>query len=393
MAEKVLSHRTDDVVNVSAGPRIVGQGAVTSVGDTLPECFENLLAGHSGLTPIADSAAQMFHARNFYEMPGGIESPEYGRAGALLCTAIAQAVSDAGLDGIPAGVPVLVGTGLGESRTAELAWINQEQVGAEYLTLTEAVRREFAVEDVTTISNACAASLYALAMAVDLIDAGEAEMVVVAGVDIISTSMFGLLDRVHPEPPEQLTPFDAGRKGVLMGEGAAAVIISREPGEGVVINSVAMGCDAFHVTAPDPVSMAACMRQAHGGAGVTPDDVDLIVAHGTGTILNDQAEGEALSTLWASGASAPSPAVAALKGATGHTSGGSGLFSLLVAAESLRRGIIPPILGLETPDDAVVGLDLVTAPRVLPAGRVAQVNAFGFGGLNAVAIISREPQC
>lgn len=390
MVETVLRHMTDDAVYKSTRPRIMGQGAVTSIGGTFPECFENLLAGHSGLVPIADSQAGMFNARNFYEMQGGFESPDYGRAGALLCNAIAQAVGDAGLDGIPDGVPVLIGTGLGESRTAELAWMNREEIGPGRLTLNDAVRREFGVEEVSTISNACAASLYALGMAVDLIEAGGAEMVVVAGVDIISASMFGLLDRVHPEPPEQLTPFDSARKGVLMGEGAAAVVISRAAGKGAVIESVAMGCDAFHVTAPDSGSMAACMRQAHDRAGIAPDDVDLVVAHGTGTILNDRAEGEALSTLWTSGGS---PAVTALKGATGHTSGGSGLFSLVMAAESLRRGIIPPILGLETPDDAVVGLDLVSAPRVFPAGRVAQINAFGFGGLNAVAIIAREPEC
>lgn len=388
MVETTLKYRPDDAVRAQVRPRILGQGAVTSIGATFPECFENLLAGHSGLIPIAESQSGMFNANNFYEMPGGIESIDYGRAGALLCNAIGEALEDASLDRIPVGVPVIIGTGLGESRTAELAWINREEIGADRLTLNDSVRREFGVEDVSTISNACAASLYALGLAMDLIDAGETEMVVVAGVDIISTSMFGLLDRVHPEPPERLTPFDAGRKGVLMGEGAAAVIISREGGTGAVIESVAMGCDAFHVTAPDTLSMAACMRQAHDLAGIEPEDVDLVVAHGTGTILNDRSEGEALSTLWEEGGS---PAVTALKGATGHTSGGSGLFSLVMAAESLRRGIIPPILGLESPDGAVIGLDLVTAPRVLSAGRVAQINAFGFGGLNAVAIIAKEP--
>jgi 3-oxoacyl-[acyl-carrier-protein] synthase II len=335
---------------------------------------------------MSDAFAPLFHAKHSYELPGGFDSIEYGRAGALVCEAIGQALRDAGLEALPAGVPVIIGTGLGESRTAELAWIKRDVTGPERLTLNDSVRREFGATDVSTISNACAASLYALAMASDLLASGEAEQVVVAGVDIISISMFGLLDRVHPEPPESLTPFNASRKGVLMGEGAVAVVVSKT-GTGVAIEAVALGCDAFHVTAPSAESMAACIRRAHRLAEIDPDEVDLVVAHGTGTVLNDKAEGEALSVVWRS---RRSPVVTALKGATGHTSGGSGLFSLVMAAECLRRGVVPPILGLETPDDAAGGLDLVSAPRVLSLGRIAQINAFGFGGLNAVAVISKD---
>lgn len=369
-------------------PRIVGHGAVTSIGRTSAECFDRLMAGSSGIVPIADSYASKFNAKHFYEMPGGIESLDYGRASLLLCGAITEALSHAGFESIPDDVPVIIGTGLGETRTAEMAWINGEQVGPERLTLNHAVRHAFNVDDVTVISNACAASLYALGLALEMMNVGETDMAVVAGIDIISTSMFGLLDRVHPEPPERVKPFDADRHGVLMGEGATAVVISRSAAEGTVIESVAMGCDAFHVTAPDAQSMAACMRQAHERAGVDPSDINLIVAHGTGTILNDKAEGEALSTLWTGDTS---PAITALKGATGHTSGGSGLFSLVMAAESLVRGTIPPILGLTVPDGAVSELDLVTTPRDGGSMSLAQINAFGFGGLNAVAIIAKEP--
>lgn len=388
MATLTTLGRTDSPETIVENIRIMGHGLVTSIGSDSSECFDNLLSGKTGLVPISDSHSEMFNAKYSYEMAGGMDSPDYGRAGALLCDAIGQALRDAGLDAVPERVPVIVGTGLGESRTAELAWINREEVGADSLSLNAAVRSRFGVEDVSTISNACAASLYALGLAIDLIDADEAEMVVVAGVDVISTSMFGLLDRVHPKPPERLTPFDSKRQGVLMGEGAAAVVITSTPGRGATIKSVAMGCDAFHVTAPDSLSMAACMKQAHDRAGMRPEDVNLVVAHGTGTILNDKAEGEALSTIWEG---RTSPAITALKGATGHTSGGSGLFSLVVAAESLCRGVVPPILGLETPDDTVTGLDLVTTPRILTSREVAQINAFGFGGLNAVAIIAGEP--
>ncbi|WP_198425071.1 beta-ketoacyl synthase N-terminal-like domain-containing protein [Plantibacter sp. CFBP 8775] len=354
-------------MNASAGDpvRIIGRGAVTSVGANAAECFDRILSGHSGVALLADPLQGRYAARHAYELGDGLAAATPGRAGALLVEAIAQALAQAGLDE-GADLPVIVGTGLGETRSAELAWIAREPLPTASSTLGEAVRARFGSSRVETISNACAASLYALAMASDLIDDGEAETVVVGGVDVISSSMFGLLDRVQPEPPEAVTPFDAERKGVLMGEGAAAVVLSRAR-RGPVLRGVALGCDAVHVTAPDPDGMAACIRAAHALAGVGASDVDVVFAHGTGTILNDDAEATAIRLVWTGRATPP---VVAVKGATGHTSGGSGLFSLVMAAETLHRGVVPPILGLTSPTAAAAGLDLVTAPRSLPKHHV-----------------------
>lgn len=369
------------------GVRVVGRGAITPVGTGIQESFENLLAGQSGLTEVPESHASQFNSKYCYQIPGGLESSERGRAGRWVCEAIEQALAEAGLEGLPDNVPVIIGTGLGEARTAELAWLDREAVGGEALTINAAVRDRFGATEVNTISNACAASLYATAMALDLLNSGAVEQVVVAGVDLISASMFGLLDRVHPVASERVAPFDRDRAGVLMGEGAVAVVLSRVATQGPLIHAVALGCDAAHVTAPDAASIEECMRHAHSEAKVESTQIGLVLAHGTGTVLNDRTEAVAMSAIWSG---LTSPPVAALKGATGHMSGASGLFSLLIAASCLERGLVPPILYLQNPDEAATGLDLVSAPRVLRGQSIAQVNAFGFGGLNAVAIISVE---
>src|SRR5205823_13595934 len=144
-----------------------------------------------------------------------------------------------------------------------------------------------------------------------------------------------------------------------------------------------------HDTAPDIDGVTRAMVDAHERAGVSPSAIDLVVAHGTGTELNDPMELEALARVF--GADAPHTMVTALKGAVGHTSGGSALLNLDVAIRCLRNGVVPAIVGLETPIDEAAGLDLVVgAPRHTRVD-VAQVDAFGFGGVNAVTLVRRSP--
>ncbi|GAB3975542.1 hypothetical protein GCM10027615_43200 [Plantactinospora veratri] len=148
-----------------------------------------------------------------------------------------------------------------------------------------------------------------------------------------------------------------------------------------------MNCDAYHPSAPDAKSIALVTREAHRRAGVEPADVDLLMLHGTGTALNDEAEAQAVREVF-SGV-APSPYMTAIKSMTGHTAGASGLHSLVVAVEALRSGVVPPILGLDNPIDEVDGFRLVREHAELATLRVAQVDSFGFGGLNAVAIVEK----
>ncbi|MGF0316460.1 beta-ketoacyl synthase N-terminal-like domain-containing protein [Nocardia fluminea] len=299
-----------------------------------------------------------------------------------LVQTIAEASAQAGLGDDLAGIPVVVGTGLRELRSVELAWQAGPEGGSPDLDFGPAIRERFGCTEVHTVSNACAASLHALGMADDLLTLGMADTVIVAGVDTIAVSMFATLDLVQP-PMESLRPFDARHKGVLMGDGAAAIVLRRDGTARARLRGVGITCDASHVTAPDPVGIVAAMHDAHRRAGVRPTDVDLVLAHGTGTALNDAAEATALTNVFG----AARPLVTAIKAMTGHTSGSSGLLSVVAAVESLRTGQVPPIPDLATPIAEAAPLRLATAPVEPAILDIAQVNSFGFGGVNAVAIL------
>lgn len=368
-------------------PGIAGIGAVSSVGRDAAECFDALWAGASGIAPLRrfpDADLRQGRAYEIEETQSG-ETP--GRACRLAEAAIAEALDDAGISDL-AGIPIYVGTGLGEARSAELSWIEGERRGdAAGISLKDRLARALGSDDVHVFQNACSASLYALAMAFDAIVHDAVPVVVVAGVDVVSLSMFGLLDRVQLSPTAALRPFAAEDKGVIMGEGAAAVVLTRETVEGARLRGVHLGCDAHHLTAPDPVGVRSCVVGAHRSCGVEPRDVDLVYAHGTGTKLNDAVEAQVLREVFADDGGGP--AITGVKGATGHTSGGSGLFSLVMAVLSLRSGRVPGIgHDADLMEDAT-HLDVVRDGREIEDLRIAQVNAFGFGGLNAVAVLER----
>ncbi|MES4908105.1 MULTISPECIES: beta-ketoacyl synthase N-terminal-like domain-containing protein [unclassified Streptomyces] len=376
---------------------VTGAGAVASVGEGVDEVFGALCAGTSGRGELRGFDRDRYRARHAYEIddrpaPGG-DIP--GRATAWLLRAVAEAAAQAGLGDDLSGVPVLVGTGLRELRSAELAWRDGTPFDPDRLHFGPALRGRFGAERSHTFSGACSASLYALALAADLLATGAEDTVVVAGVDTLTESMFGLLDRVHAEPPERVQPFDRARRGVLMGDGAAAVVLRREePGRDGATDvplgrlcAVSMNCDARHVTAPDPKGIAEAVHEAQWRAGVKPCDIDLVLLHGTGTLLNDEAEAAAIAEVF--GHDVGSPLMTAIKSMTGHTSGSSGLLSLIVALKSLSTGQVPPTLGLTDPVAEAADFRFVRERIEGAELNVAQIDAFGFGGVNAVAIVER----
>jgi 3-oxoacyl-[acyl-carrier-protein] synthase II len=184
---------------------------------------------------------------------------------------------------------------------------------------------------------------------------------------------------------------------VLLGEGAAAVVLERPDhaaARGVVprarLRAVGLSCDAHHETAPDPEGMLEAMRLAYARAGAAPSDTNLLLAHGTGTLLNDRAEARAFRSL--AGDHAAGVAVTALKSLIGHTSGASGLIGVVTAILCIQHGLVPPTAGLEEPIPEADGLDFVVGQARPLAVRTAQVNAFGFGGVNAVALLEGASQ-
>ncbi|MBL1116866.1 3-oxoacyl-ACP synthase [Streptomyces sp. 110] len=374
---------------------ITGTGAVASIGRDADEVFDALCAGRSGRAPLRGFDSRAYRAAHAYEIDDrpadGTDVPS--RATAWLLRAVAEALRDAGLDEDLSATPVIVGTGLRELRSVELKWCEDADFDLGGLHFGTALRERFGATWTYTISNACSASLHALAMGSDLLTAGTAEAVVVAGVDTITASMFGLLDRVQLDPPDRVRPFDRNRRGTLMGDGAAAVVLTRadHPAARLArgrLRAASMNCDASHPTAPDPAGIAQAIRLAHEQAGIKADDVDLILLHGTGTSLNDEAEATALCDVFGGGIGRP--LMTAVKSMTGHTSGGSGLLGLIVAARALAAGRVPPTIDLDTPAGAAGQFRFATGstpPEETERLRIAQVDAFGFGGVNAVAIV------
>jgi 3-oxoacyl-(acyl-carrier-protein) synthase len=374
---------------------ITGLGAVASVGTDPAGIFDALCAGRTGLGELRAFDLSRYRAHRAYEIDDrtGPEPDQPLRATRWLTDVVAQALADAGLDADPAAYPVLVGTTLREQRSAELWWRHGTPLNPADLHFGTALRKRFGTARTFTFANACAAALYALGLATDLIELDQADTVVVAGTDSITESAFGVLDQVQNDTPEALRPFDKARSGMLMGEGAVAVVVQRwgtcSGRPHAVLRGVSMNCDASHPTAPDRRTIGAAVREAHWRAGLKPEEIDLVMLHGSGTQLNDQVEAAALTDVFAD--AGPGPLLTAVKSMTGHTLGGSGLLSLVMAVLSLQRGIVPPILGLKDPIDEAEGLRLVRDQAVRAELGTAQVDAFGFGGINAVAILEGAP--
>jgi 3-oxoacyl-[acyl-carrier-protein] synthase II len=372
---------------------IVGMGTVTCLGDEPEAVHRALCDGHTGVAPLRAFDSALYRVKHAYEIddravPG---QDEPGRATRWLRAAVAAALADAGLPATVPDVPVIVGTTLRELRSAELWWRDGHPLTLADLHFGQAMRGAFGTTETHTVASACAAALHALGMATDLIALGLAETVVVAGTDAITESSFGGLDRVQNPPPQAIQPFARHRRGMVMGEGAVAVVVRAagahpRPAHARV-RAVAMNCDAAHAAVPDVAGVTGAVRDAHRRAGVDAADIDLVVVHGSGTRHNDAVEAGVLREVFRG--VRPGPLVTSVKAGLGHTCGGSGLLSLVLAVIAMRTGELPPVPGLTDPAPEARDLRLVTDRPARGRFDTAQVNAIGLGGINAVAVVGR----
>ena len=239
------------------------------------------------------------------------------------------------------------------------------------------------------VSTACSSSFKALASAIRLIDRGLADAAVVGSADsLCRTTIFGF-HSLGLLAPTATQPFSRARCGITLGEGSAYVVIERDVDATrrhalARVDGLGAASDAFHHTTPHPEGLGGqlCMRQALERAGMTPNDIDYVSAHGTGTRLNDAAEAAAVARVFERRAP-----MTATKSLTGHTLGSAGLTSLILAVESLRRQEIPATLRVAPVDDSL-GVAVVDRRTPCRVQRVL-VNAFGFGGSNASVVVSQ----
>ena len=247
-----------------------------------------------------------------------------------------------------------------------------------------------------TLSTACASGGDAVSAAAMLLQADEADAVLAVGAEsilcplvIYSLANAHTLSRMNDDPQHSCRPFDAHRSGFVIGEGGGALVLETEENalaRGATIYAELAGWannnEAYHVIKPNPdgVSSIKCMRKALFRAGLSPQDVDYINAHGTGTKLGDEAELNALGPLF------ESSAISSTKGATGHMMGAGGITEAIACIQAIREGIVPPTLNLEDCDS---DLDLVRGESRKMTVDTAMTNAFGFGGQNSSLIFRR----
>jgi len=257
----------------------------------------------------------------------------------------------------------------------------------------------------TSIETACAASTHAIGEAFRIIKEGYADAMITGGAEAVITPLalggfcaMRALSTRNDEPQKASRPFEMDRDGFVMGEGSGILILEEmnqalERGADIYgeIAGYGLSGDAYHVSAPAPDGDGAisCMSMAIRSAGLSPEDVDYINAHGTSTKLNDLSETMAIKALF--GEHARKVAVSSTKSMTGHLLGGTGGIEAIYSVLSIKHGMIPPTINYDTPDPEC-DLDYVPNKARKADVRVAMSNSFGFGGTNATVLFKAFKQ-
>jgi 3-oxoacyl-[acyl-carrier-protein] synthase II len=408
---------------------ITGVGAVTPIGNDHPTFWRNLVAGVSGGGPITSFDASAFEVRIAAEVKGFDPATAMDRKMARRMSRFIQL-------GMAAGTEAVRDSGLDfsdwspERRDRAAVAVNTSGGGQEQVIDGTAVLHEkgprfvspFAIPalsgsmaacqlsmeygltgPVITQVAACASSVIAFLDGLRMIQRGDVDVVLTGGseapllpVAFAALANMGALSKRNDDPQHASRPFDANRDGFLFGEGAGVVVLESAEhalARGATIHAEVIGgaltADAFHISAPEPTGRGAAraMTDALRDAGVAPDEVDYIVAHGTSTPLNDVTETRAIKRTF--GDHAYRAAISSPKSMVGHLLGAAGVMSGLAAIGAIRDGMIPPTINLDNPDLPECDLDYV--PNVARQRRVdtAIINGFGFGGQNAVAVFRR----
>jgi 3-oxoacyl-[acyl-carrier-protein] synthase II len=404
---------------------VTGMGAVTPVGVSLPETWEALVAGRSGIEPISLFDASEHEVRFAGEVRGfdpssSMTAKEARRTDRFVHFAVAaadEAVRQAGLEGRAATeAGVIVGTGIGGiwTYTQDLEVVRERGLRAVSPFLVPAITVDAASVQVAMrlgargpvlgVATACATGVDSIGLAAEAIRRGDAPVMVAGGTDAAVTpiavaafSRMRALSRRNDEPHRASRPFDRDRDGFVLAEGAAVLVLEAEGharARGAEPLAEVAGysatSDAAHLTSPEEsgAMAAVCMRRAMARAGVAPVQVSLISAHATATPAGDPVEARAIrAALGERGERVP---VTALKSLVGHLLGGAGALAAAAGIMSLRSGVIPPTANLDAPDPAC-SLDVVRgAARETPLD-VVLCNAFGFGGHNATLVLRRLP--
>ncbi len=405
---------------------ITGMGTLNPLGHDVDTFWAGLVAGRSGIGIITAYDASQEAVRIAGEVKGfdpvALLGPKQAkrtdRFSQLILAAADQAIADArltfGHNGDNRHVGVIVGTGMGGMGTllngydvmlsrgpkrvsALMAPMMMPNAGAGEIAI------KYGLHGVAmSLNSACATGSNALGESAERIRWGAAEVMICGGgeslmhpLTLAAFSNMKAVSHRNDEPERASRPFDATRDGFVMSEGAGVLVLeslehAQRRGARIYAELVGYGAssDAFHITAPDEDGggAALCMLNALQDAGMRPEDIDYINAHGTSTPLNDATETRAIHTVF--GDHANRLEISSTKSVIGHLMGASGAVEAIAAAKTLQTGIVHPTINYETPDPECE-LDYVPNRARESHPRTALSNSFGFGGHNATIILRR----
>lgn len=400
-------------------------GVLSPVGSGVEKFWKSLLEGKSGIRPITHFDASQFDCRicgdvidyNPLDYFNSKEARNLARFVQFASVAGREAVRQARIDWQNTDldrVGVLIGSGIGSIETLEHEHVKYLEKGPQRITphfipkiIINEAAGQVSIETgargpVTCIATACSTATNAIGDAFRFIQYNDADMMIAGGTES-ATTVLGLggfcalkaLSQRNDAPEKASRPFDRNRDGFVMAEGAGIAVLeslehAKKRGAPILAEMIGYGrtSDAFHITAPEPAGLGAAkaMELALKDAGLRPEDISYINAHGTSTELNDQVETLAVKKVF--GAYAKKVPVSSTKSMTGHLLGAAGGVEFAACILALRDGIVPPTINYETPDPAC---DLDYVPNVARRVRVncAMSNSLGFGGHNATVVVKK----
>ncbi|ETX03085.1 MAG: 3-oxoacyl-ACP synthase [Candidatus Entotheonella factor] len=398
---------------------------MTPLGTGTQKTWEALLKGVSGIGPIDRFDASGYDCRigafvrdfDPHDFMGRKDAKRMARFSQFAVAGAAMAIEDAGLSLTPElaeRTGCLLGVGIGGLSTLEQNHEKLMRSGPDRVApmMWPMVIPNIAPGQVclrfglhgpnSVVSTACAAGTHAIGDAYRLIQRGDADVMLTGGCEAALTPLclaafanMRALSSRNDEPQRASRPFDAERDGFVMGEGGGVLVLeeleqARQRGASIYAEVIGYGmsADAYHLTQPDPEArgVVLCMQRTLQDAGIAPQDMDYINAHGTSTPYNDRCETLAIRDVF--GDHAYRLAVSSTKSMTGHLFGGGGGIEAVFTVLSIAENVIPPTINLETPDPEC-DLDYVPHEARYQPVRVAMSNSFAFGGTNASLIFAQ----
>jgi len=390
---------------------VTGLGIVSSIGIGKEEFWGNLISGKSGISEVSgfDTKAYRTHRgaeiKNFDPSCFMSDYAKKGRASQFLIAAFSMALKDSVLDLDSVAkdrIGVIAGTTMAEAQVIEeinKTWFYEgiDKIDPAKVMMSAAnnipdsacFRYGFRGMSMI-IPSACSAGNYAIGFGYDMLKQSRAQIVFACTSDAFSRIGFAGFNRLLSMAPDTCRPFDKNRKGMIIGEGSAVLVLEREDDakrRGAPIYAEVAGyglsCDAFSMTAPSVEGIERVVNIALSNSGINADDIDYISAHGTGTASNDRVESQAIKRVF--GKRYARIPVSSIKSMLGHTMGSSSSMEAVSCCLAIKHSVIPPTMNYETPDPEC-DLDCVANMARKKDVNIAMNNSYAFGGNNCSVI-------